>query len=43
MSIASRVRRVLKHPKHKASGRVYARFDGRCIYFGGHECHFFIP
>src|SRR5262249_959673 len=31
---SSRVRRVPKYSKHKASGRAYARFDGRCIYFG---------
>ena len=34
MSISSLVRSVPKYSKHKASGRAYARFDGRCIYFG---------
>ena len=34
MSSSSLVRRVPKYSKHKASGRAYARFDGRCIYFG---------
>ena len=34
MSNSSLVRSVPKYSKHKASGRAYARFDGRCIYFG---------
>src|SRR4051812_14256111 len=34
MSNSSLVRAVPKYSKHKASGRAYARFDGRCIYFG---------
>src|SRR5437868_6780677 len=33
MSNSSLVRSVSKYSKHKASGRAYARFDGRCIYF----------
>jgi integrase len=34
MSNSSLVRPVPRYSKHKASGRAYARFDGRCIYFG---------
>ena len=34
MSNSFLVRRVPKYSKHKASGRAYARFNGRCIYFG---------
>ncbi len=33
MSNSSLSRSVPKYSKHKASGRAYARFDGRCIYF----------
>ena len=34
MSNSFLVRNVPKYSKHKASGRVFARFNGRCIYFG---------
>src|SRR5437773_8035396 len=34
MSNCSLGRPVPKYSKHKASGRAYSRFDGRCIYFG---------
>ena len=34
MSNSSLARCVPKYSMHKASGRAYARFDGRCIYFG---------
>ena len=36
MSNRSLVERTPRYSKHKPSGRAYARFDGRCIYFGRH-------
>jgi hypothetical protein len=35
MSNSSLVRSVPEYSKHKASGRAYARFDGRSIRFYG--------
>ena len=34
MSNSFLIRNVPKYSRHKASGRAYARFDGRCVYFG---------